>query len=221
MKVQNVIYFCAMLITNNLNFQYTPDRRFTFPDVVCKAGESVLVTGQSGCGKTTLLHLMAGILHPTQGSVRINDTELSSLSPAEADHFRGQYIGLIYQRPHFIGSLSIMDNLLLPPFFGKKQVSKSAISALADQLGIGHTLRQLPAQLSLGEQQRASIARALVNQPALILADEPTSALDDTNCSSVLHLLTTQARERGAALVIVTHDGRLKSEIGNQVVIGY
>ena len=79
---------------------------------------------------------MAGILQPSQGSVRINDTDLSSLSPAEADHFRGQHIGLIYQRPHFIGSLSIMDNLLLPPFFGKKQVSKDSITTLTEQLGM-------------------------------------------------------------------------------------
>jgi putative ABC transport system ATP-binding protein len=114
----------------------------------------------------------------------------------------------------------VRDNLLLPPFFGGKKADRAAVTRLAEHLGIGHTLDQLPARLSVGEQQRASIARALVNHPQLLLADEPTSALDDNNCDVVIRLLTEQAREQGAALVVVTHDGRLKERISQVVELG-
>lgn len=206
-----------MLQTKNLQFAYNRALSFSFPDLGCNAGESLLITGRSGCGKTTLLHLLAGILHPASGEIKIGNTLLSSLSGSGADRFRGESIGLVYQRPHFIASLTVMDNLRLPAYFGHKPVVGAAIESLAEQLGIGHVLRQLPDRLSVGEQQRASIARALVNRPGLILADEPTSALDDENCASVIELLTRQAAEHNAALVIVTHDGRLKSVVKNQV----
>jgi ABC-type lipoprotein export system ATPase subunit len=206
-----------MLHTKNLQFAYNQDLSFSFPDLNCRAGESLLITGRSGCGKTTLLHLLAGILHPAAGEIRIGDTLLSSLGSADADRFRGASIGLVYQRPHFIASLTVMDNLRLPAYLGHKPAKEKAIEVLAEHLGIGHTLRQLPDRLSVGEQQRASIARALVNHPGLILADEPTSALDDENCTSVIELLARQAAEHNAALVIVTHDSRLKSVIKNQV----
>ena len=206
-----------MLQTDSLRFFYSPDRQFLFPDITCKAGEALLITGQSGCGKTTLLHLLAGILRPKSGSVQVGTTDISQLSATDADRFRGQNIGLVYQRPHFLAALTVLDNLLLPPFFGHKPTPRKSVVDLADHLGIGHALDQLPARLSVGEQQRASIARALVNCPQLILADEPTSALDDNNCETVIRLLTQQARACAAALVIVTHDGRLKEVISNQV----
>ena len=208
-----------MLRTHALQFSYAPARQFSFPDLACDPGEALLITGQSGCGKTTLLHLMAGILRPHAGTVQVGPTIISQLKAAESDRFRGQNIGLVYQRPHFLAALSVLDNLLLPPYFGQKPTTKKAVMGLAEQLGIGHTMHQLPARLSVGEQQRASIARALVNHPKLILADEPTSALDDVNCDAVIHLLTEQARLHEAALVIVTHDGRLKAAVSKQVAL--
>jgi putative ABC transport system ATP-binding protein len=208
-----------MLQTKELRFSYDNGREFSFPDFTCLAGEALLITGQSGCGKTTLLHLMAGILHPKSGSIKIGEADLSQMSATEADRFRGQNIGLVYQKPHFLAALTVLENLQLPPFFGHKSVEKKTILALAEQLGIGHTLQQAPARLSVGEQQRASIARALVNHPQLILADEPTSALDDNNCETVIQLLTQQAQLHKAALVIVTHDGRLKEVVKKQVAL--
>lgn len=211
--------FVFMLQTHALQFAYTPERRFAFPDIACAPGEPLLITGQSGCGKTTLLHLLAGILRPKSGTIQVGTTALHALSSRAADQFRGQNIGLVYQRPHFLAALTVLDNLLLPPYFGHKQTSRKSVVDLAGQLGIGHTLQQLPARLSVGEQQRASIARALVNHPQLILADEPTSALDDVNCAAVIRLLTEQARKHEAALVIVTHDGRLKEVVPKQVAL--
>jgi ABC-type lipoprotein export system ATPase subunit len=209
-----------MLQTNSLEFSYPPNRQFRFPDLSCSPGEALLITGQSGCGKTTLLHLLAGILRPQAGTIQLGNTMLNQLTATESDRFRGQNIGLVYQRAHFLSALSVMDNLLLPAYFGQKPNTPKAIVALAEELGIGHVLNKLPARLSIGEQQRASIARALVNRPQLILADEPTSALDDINCDAVIQLLTEQARAHEAALVIVTHDGRLKEVVGRQVALG-
>jgi ABC-type lipoprotein export system ATPase subunit len=209
-----------MLSTSNLHFRYPDGRAFSFPDLQCAAGQTLLVTGQSGCGKTTLLHVLAGILKPESGSVQVGDTRLEGLSSAQTDRFRGQNIGLIYQKSHFLAALSVLDNLLLAPFFAEKKSNRTLIHDLAERLGIGHTLAQLPARLSIGEQQRVSIVRALVNQPRLILADEPTSALDDVNCEAVIRILREQAREQGAALVVVTHDSRLKSVVEQQVELG-
>lgn len=198
-----------MVSTQALTFAYPNGKQFAFPDLRCAPGHTLLVAGRSGCGKSTLLHLLAGILRPLSGQIRIGDTEISQLSPAACDRFRGSHIGLVYQRPHFIAALSILDNLLLPAYFGQKKISRQEAFALAEHLQIAHTLHQLPERLSVGEQQRAGIARALLSRPDLILADEPTSALDDDNCHAVFQLLQAQAAERQAALMIVTHDNRL------------
>lgn len=206
-----------MLTTTNLSFRHTPVRPFDFPDLSCAAGETLLVLGPSGCGKTTLLHLLAGLLRPQKGAIRIGDTEFTALNTTQADRFRGQHIGLIYQKAHFMAALTVADNLALPNYFGGRPADPARVRALAEKLDIAHALRQLPARLSVGEQQRASIARALIHQPKLVLADEPTSALDDRNCDRVLQLLTAQCREQGAALVIVTHDNRLKDVIPQRI----
>ena len=206
-----------MLSTENVQFQYKGVRAFQFPDLHCKSGEILLVTGQSGCGKTTLLHLLAGILQASSGSIRINDTDITTLPDAAKDRFRAQNIGLVYQKAHFLAALTVMDNLKLPGWLGQHNTSHQTIADLSERLGVGHTLKKYPAQLSIGEQQRISMVRAVVHQPGLLLADEPTSALDDQNCEEVYTLLSEMAIQQGAALVIVTHDGRLKDKIQNRV----
>ncbi|MCA0234089.1 MAG: ATP-binding cassette domain-containing protein [Bacteroidetes bacterium] len=206
-----------MISCQNLTFSYSPQKRFTFPDITCADREALLILGQSGRGKTTLLHLMALLLRPEGGSVMIGDKDITPLSVAEAAAVRASQIGIIYQKPHFVSSLSVLENVLLPNYLAQKFQDKDRARALAEQLGFAEHLSKKTHQLSQGEQQRVSIARALMNNPAVILADEPTSSLDDDNCDKVITLLKNQSEQIGASLVVVTHDQRLKDAFTNQV----
>ena len=200
-----------MLKTTNLTYEYKGYNELGFPNMNVERGSSLLINGDSGCGKTTLLHLVAGLRQPTAGQIVINNQETSSFSPSEMDRFRGQYIGMIFQQSYFIQSLSILDNLMLSP----SAIDRDWALDVANRLQICELLNRRCNQLSVGQQQRASIARALMNQPSLILADEPTSSLDNNNCRKVINLLQEEANAQNATLVIVSHDERLKSEISN------
>ncbi|MFN5620784.1 MAG: ABC transporter ATP-binding protein [Flavobacteriales bacterium] len=208
-----------MIATQGLRFQYPQGPSFIFPDFSCAAGEHLLILGESGRGKTTLLHLLAGLIKPTGGEIRINDTDTSKLNNAALDRFRGQHIGIIFQTAHFVESLSVMDNLMLSPFLSGKNATKETALAALNRLNIGHKAFEKPRNLSVGEQQRVAIARAMFHQPAVILADEPTSALDDHNAHEVLSMLEEQAKLSGVALIIVTHDKRLKDHFSKQITL--
>ena len=201
-----------MLKTNQLSFQYQGNTNvFSFPDIACKSNETMLVLGKSGVGKTTLLHLLAGLLVPKQGEIWIDDTNFAQLSGSKRDRFRGQSIGIVFQQPHFIQALTIAENLNLAQSVAGQKVDKKRTISLLEQLDIAHRANARANEMSMGEQQRANIARALINAPKLLLADEPTSALDDENCALVVQLLEQQAQIQGSALVVVTHDLRLKN----------
>jgi ABC-type lipoprotein export system ATPase subunit len=206
-----------MIATQNLTFAYTSTKQFAFPDFACADRETMLILGKSGKGKTTFLHLMALLLKPTGGKIQINHQEISSLSVAQAADFRAKNVGIIYQKPHFVHSLSVMDNLLLANYLGGKPQARQAAQQLAESLGFADLLHKKNTQLSQGEQQRVSIARALINNPSVILADEPTSSLDDDNCLKVIDLLKKQTQEIGASLIVVTHDQRLKDVFAQRI----
>lgn len=208
-----------MLQTNQLQFSYTGAQTLTFPDFTCQKGEQWLLLGQSGSGKTTLLHLLGGLLSPTKGEVKVGDTTLKSLSTAALDKFRGKHIGIIFQKAHFVRSLTVQENLILAQQLAGVAIDKNRIGELLNRLNVGHKLHAKTNELSQGEQQRVAIARAIVNQPEVILADEPTSALDDENCEEVIQLLEEQAAAVGATLLVVTHDGRLKERFEKQIRI--
>lgn len=200
-----------MLYTRNLAYAYPNGRTLRFPDLECAEGNVLLITGGSGVGKTTLLHLLAGLLKPSGGEVQVAGTAIQSLKPGAMDAFRGKHIGIIYQQSHFIAALSVKENLLL--------AGKDRLMEISQKLGIQSLLHKKPAQLSQGEQQRASITRALIQSPQLLLADEPTASLDDDNCIAVAKLLAAQAAEQKAALLIVTHDNRLKQLFANHITL--
>ena len=207
------------LKTQGLQFQYNEANRFEFPDLHINQGEHQLILGQSGRGKTTFLHLLAGILTPASGSVFVNNTDITSLSSGNLDRFRGKYIGLVFQRSYFVKSLSVKDNLLLSQKLAGKKENLQEIQQVLEELNIPVKLASMPNELSIGEQQRVSIARAVINNPAVILADEPTSALDDENAEKVADLLEGSAENHKANLVVVTHDQRLKNRFKNVLTL--
>lgn len=207
-----------MIVTKNLAFSYG-NLSFNFPDIECSQRETLLITGGSGKGKTTLLHLLGGLLRPDGGSVTIGDTDISSLSERKLDHFRGQHIGIVLQESHFIASLNVLENIVLASWLANGKHSTDKAKKLLDHLGLASQMDKHPSKLSIGQQQRVSIARALINQPALLLADEPTSSLDDENTAVVAGLLSDLSKEFGAALIIVTHDQRLKNRFPNTVAL--
>ena len=206
-----------MLLTRNIEFAYNAANHFRFPDITCNKGEHLLIMGPSGCGKTTLLHLLAGLLRPAKGYIRIGDVNITELSPSQVDRFRGTEIGIVFQVPHFIQSLTIAENVLMARYLNYLDEDAEHVRTLLEQLNIGKKYNSKTNELSQGELQRVSIARALVNQPSVILADEPTSSLDDDNCSEVVELLKKQAEATSSTLIVVTHDKRLSSVFNNAI----
>lgn len=205
-----------MVKTELLKFSYDGKKYFDFPDINLNSGENLLIIGSSGIGKTTLLHLLGGILKPESGSINISGTDISKFSDTELDKFRGDNIGIVFQKPHFISSLTINENLKLAQYLSPSKTSGDAKNIL-ESLNIKDKYQQKPNQLSEGEKQRASIALALINSPSLILADEPTSSLDDFNCNNVIKLLKKQAKDHKAQLIVITHDARLKKHFKNNL----
>jgi len=206
-----------MLVTRNLEFSYPNGPTFRFPDINCQERSRMLVIGESGKGKTTFLHLIAGILKPVSGEVEIAGRRTSVMTGGELDRFRGENIGIVFQTAHFVESLSVLDNLILPHYLTGRRIDRGYAKQVLTRLGLGDKGNRTPTSLSTGEQQRAAIARAMMNHPAVILADEPTSALDDKHAREVIALLEEEAANTGAALLIVTHDNRLKEFYANRV----
>ena len=168
-------------------------------------GEHVALTGPSGSGKSTLLHLISGILRPDGGSIRVQDQELTALKEQELDTFRARSIGYVFQTFHLLEGLTVLENVETSITFAQgKDYSKAR--AILEEMGLGERLHFFPPQLSVGQCQRVAVARAIVNQPVLVLADEPTANLDGPRSKAVLQLLRDSCRKTGAALLVVSHD---------------
>lgn len=206
-----------MLSTTLITFTYDHKRVFSYPEIQCNRGEQLLIYGRSGSGKSTLLHLLAGLIQPDHGHIYIDDTDITQLRHGNKDQYRGQKIGFIPQRFHLIPSLNVKDNIIAACYFANKKLDKQRLENISATLEIDHLLDRNPKSLSLGEQQRVCIARAIINAPAVLLADEPTSSLDDENTENVMTLLDKACHLDNSSLIVVTHDDRIKNKIPHQI----
>lgn len=168
-------------------------------------GEQVVLVGQSGGGKTTLLNVIAGITMPDAGEVKIGGVDITKLHESARDRFRAERIGYVFQTFNLLPAFTALENVLLGMCFGGRHVNRARASELLDRVGLAHRLHHKPGQLSVGEQQRVSVARALVNTPQILLADEPTANVDPAHQQSVLDLIRDTCREHEVALLMVTH----------------
>ena len=181
-------------------------------------GEAAAITGPSGCGKTTLLNLLGALDRPTSGSITIGDKDIAGFSDDEATHFRNHSLGFVFQQHYLLPQLSVLENVLVPRLAGdwKESAAETEERAreLLEKVGLGHRLKHLPWQLSGGEKLRTAVARALVNQPKLVLADEPTGSLDPASTDTIADLLLDLNRERKVTLLVVTHNQALADRMG-------
>jgi len=209
-----------MLQTDNLTFRYKKEGQiFKFPNIALDENENLLILGKSGIGKTTFLHLLAGLLSPTDGKVVIDDVSINLLFQSKLDTFRGQKIGLVFQKNYAVKSLSVLENLYARLFFSKKTIDNDEIDKLLEQLGIKDSKNSKIHELSEGQLQRLGIALSVIHKPKIILADEPTSSLDDENCKVVIELLKNQAERTHANLIVITHDQRIKTFFQNSITL--
>ncbi|KHJ39651.1 ABC transporter ATP-binding protein YtrE [Pedobacter glucosidilyticus] len=199
-----------MITLSGITYSYPHTKSINFKDLVIKSDEHWLVIGNSGSGKTTLLNILTGLLKPSLGIVNINQQDVYQLTGNDLDQWRARHLGIVFQKSYLIPSLTVSENLLVAQKFAKLKEDKKRILEVLEQLQISDKLNHYPKQLSVGQLQRVSIARAVLNKPKYIIADEPTSSLDDENAKAVLDLFIAQAAVNQAGLIIATHDKRVK-----------
>lgn len=181
------------------------------PRFALAAGEQVALRGESGSGKTTFLHLIAGILAADEGTIELDGSVVTGMSEARRDRLRAQKIGYIFQTFNLLQGYTVLENVMLGMSFGAG-ADRTRARELLERVGLGHRLTHFPRQLSTGQQQRVAVARALANRPRLVLADEPTGNLDRRHGAESLALIREACREAGAALLLVSHDEEVLSK---------
>ncbi|PCJ59004.1 MAG: hypothetical protein COA79_11640 [Planctomycetota bacterium] len=180
------------------------------PTFSVEKGEQIVITGKSGLGKTTLLHLLAGLEVATEGELIVNDHKLNELNEKKRDSFRGHHVGMIFQKFHLFEGLTAYENTIAGMIL-LGETKKDKALKLLDRLQLSSRLNDNPKSLSSGQQQRVAIARSLVMEPTLILADEPTAGSDPENAKNVINLLKEESEKLNATLIIVTHDQNIKN----------
>lgn len=200
-----------MLSVNNLTKSFVSPEGGTVqivnvPSFSLAAGEQLALRGESGSGKTTFLHLIAGILAADGGSVTLDGTEMTALSEPRRDRLRAEKLGYIFQTFNLLQGYTILENVVLGMSFGPRGADRAHAHEVLQRVGLAHRLNHFPHQLSTGQQQRVAVARALANRPKLVLADEPTGNLDRKHAREALGLIREVCHEQGAALLFVSHD---------------
>lgn len=210
-----------MITINNLKKKYlNPETGIAetvlhAPSLEIKDGEHLAIHGVSGIGKTTLLHIISGLLTAEEGSITVNNHALSSMSEGERDRFRAENIGYIFQSFNLLDGYTALENVMLGMVFTGQGADKDRATKALESVGLSHRLHYKPSQLSVGQQQRVSIARAIVNNPQIILADEPTGNLDPVTSDEVLKILLEQAK--GKILIVVTHENEILSHFDKKI----
>lgn len=184
-----------------------------------KKGQFVAIIGPSGSGKSTLLHMLGGVDRPTSGKVWVDHTDIYALNETQLAIFRRRQIGLIYQFYNLIPVLTVAENITLPMLLDQQKVDKQQLAELVSQLGLHERMHHLPNQLSGGQQQRVSIGRAVISQPALMLADEPTGNLDSKNSKEIIDLLKMFNKTYNQTLLVITHDERIALQADRIITI--
>ena len=213
-----------MIEIQDLSFAYDENRfRLEIELLSISAGERVAWIGPSSSGKTTLLHLIAGIHRPLEGIVACNGTDVASLDDAARRNFRAANMGLVFQDFALLDYLSVLDNILLPYRINRSLVLDEEVTAramrLAEDVGLRDLLQDYPTHLSHGEQQRVAVCRALIAKPRIVLADEPTANLDADNASRVMNALDSHAKHIGGVLIVVSHDQELTDRLDRTIDI--
>lgn len=175
-------------------------------------GEFIAIVGPSGSGKSTLLHIIGGIDNPNSGKVYINETDIASLKSDKMTVFRRKNIGIVYQFYNLIPTLNVVDNITLPALLDKRKIDKEKLNELIKLLKLEYRKTAMPSQLSGGEQQRVSIGRALINNPAILLADEPTGNLDSTASKEIVDIFKYYNKEYNQTILLVTHDEKIAEQ---------
>ncbi|WP_068547110.1 lipoprotein-releasing ABC transporter ATP-binding protein LolD [Thalassotalea crassostreae] len=188
-------------------------------DLAVEAGELLAIVGSSGCGKSTFLHLAGALDTPTQGSVKIDNTDIYQLSDSQRADFRNKHLGFIYQFHHLMMEFSAEENVAMPLLIrgDKPAQALAAAKEMLEKVGLSHRFSHRPSQLSGGERQRVAIARALVTKPSLVLADEPTGNLDFETAEQIFQLIQELNRSENTSFVVVTHDLTLASRMDRQL----
>jgi ABC-type lipoprotein export system ATPase subunit len=183
-------------------------------DLRVRAGEALAIVGPSGCGKSTLLNIIGALDRPTSGQVVFEGRDVAKSGDAQLAQLRGERIGFVFQAHHLLPQCTVLENVLVPTLVGPQRPdSASRAHRLLERVGLAHRLTHRPGQLSGGERQRAAVVRALINQPALLLADEPTGSLDRAGSEALGQLLMDLNREEGVTLVVVTHSPQLSGRM--------
>jgi putative ABC transport system ATP-binding protein len=189
------------------------------PGFALEAGEQAALEGTSGSGKSTLLHVISGIMRPDSGRVEVAGTDITRLPENRRDRLRADTLGLVFQQFNLLPGFTALENVLVAMSFGSGRPDRSRATALLEAVGLGHRLHHKPAELSIGQQQRVAVARALANKPRVILADEPTASVDAAHQQQVIDLLRNTCTEHGVALLVVTHDAAIAGQFPRRLAL--